>query len=99
MTKAEASAIWDLVSDLESTHVQLHQVCNMLAVYDEDLERDLTVLSDMPNAAEYFVSRYDRLRSIMDVMQTNLNNAANDMIDMINELFDTVKKSKPGTND
>ena len=93
--ETKTATIWDIASDLEGTHVHLHQIRNMLIIYDEHLESDLDFLKNNNKTAAHFVDRYDLLRSMMEVMQSGLNSAVNEMEAQINALYDADRKARP----
>lgn len=93
---ATATCLWDIATELDNIHVQLHQVCNMLYVYDEHLEGELDFLKKHDDGPiQYFVNRYDLIRSVMEVMQLRINDAIDAMQVQIDALYEADKKARP----
>ena len=93
---AAATCLWDIGTELDDIHVQLHQVRNMLYVYDERLEGDLDFMKKCDvGCVQHFIKRYDMLRSVMEVMQFRINNAIDAMQVQINALYEADRKARP----
>ena len=64
------SVLWDIATALDDIGAQFHQVQNMLVLYDEQIEADITFLNEhKESGAGYFIDRYDLLRSLMEITQ------------------------------
>jgi len=88
--------LFDIGSELEDIHVQLHQVRNMLYIFNEHLESELDFIKQC-NAGfvEHFLNRYDVLRSLMEVMMLNINGALGDMRVQIDAVYEADSSARP----
>lgn len=83
-----ATDLWNTIAELEGIHVRCHQVRNMLTIYDEHLEREMSYVENSCRMGAHIAGRYDLLRSMMEVMQDHLSSAIAEMQDHINTLYD-----------
>lgn len=64
------NSLWDIGAELECISVQLHQVQNMLTIYDERIEEEINFMkSHQETGIDFFLNRYDLLRSLLEVTQ------------------------------
>lgn len=88
--------LFDIASNLEHIHVEFHRVENMLYVYDERIESDIEFLNERKDGyAKYISSRYDQLRSVMEVMQINLCAAISEMRSQIDAIYEADRIARP----
>lgn len=93
---ATPETLFDIAVNLEHIHVEFHRVENMLSVYDERIESDIEFLGGIKDGyVQHFISRYDALRSVMEVMQTNLCAAVNEMRSQIDAIYEADRKARP----
>ena len=91
----EAATLFDICTELENTHVALYQINNMLRIFDEHIEDEIDFLKrNSDGYTQHFVSRYDMLRSLMEVMQINLNGAIEEMRQQIDLAYEVDRKAK-----
>ena len=95
-TDAAATCLWDIGMRLDDIYVQFHQVRNMLYVYDEVIEGDLDFMKLSDDCyAKHFLDRYDKLRSVMEVMQISINEAIDAMRAQIDAVYEADRKARP----
>lgn len=88
--------LWDIGSELDDVHVQIHQVRNMLYIFDEHLERELDFIKQCNSGhVEYFLKRYDMLRSVMEVMMLRINGALDSMRVQIDAVYEADRNTRP----
>lgn len=91
-----ATCLWDIGAELDGIHVQFLQVRNMLYIFDEHLDREIDFMKEFNNGyVQYFLERYDMLRSVMDVMQIRITEAIDDMRVQIDAVYEEGRKAKP----
>jgi len=90
------TSLWNIGLELDDIHAQLHQVRNMLYVYDEHLEGELDFLKKHDDGlTRHFVDRYDLIRSVMEVMQLRINDAIDAMRVQIDAVYEADRKARP----
>lgn len=87
--------LWDIGAELDGIYVQFHQVRNMLYIFDEHIEDDLNFLKRCNDGyVQHFIKRYDMLRSVMEIMQLQINEAINAMRVQINAVYEQDRKAR-----
>ena len=92
----DGSIFWDIGAALDDISVQLHQVQNMLQIYDEHIESELQFVRehDGGGGVSYFINRYDMLRSILEVTQLYVLNISKDLKRQVNAAYTAHKATK-----
>lgn len=90
-----ATPLWGIGTELDDIHAQLHQVRNMLYIYEEHIEGEFDFLKRCNDGyVQHFLKRYDMLRSVMEVMQLHLNGAIESMRLQIDAVYDADRKAR-----
>lgn len=93
--EATATSLWDIGTELDDIHVQLHQVRNMLYIYEEHIENEFDFLKRCDDGyVRRFLKRYDMLRSVMEVMQLHINEAIESMRAQIDAVYEANRKAR-----
>lgn len=81
-------SLWDIANSLEDVGVGLHQLRNLLQIYDERIEDELEFIAKHTGdgTVRYFIDRYDMLRSLLEVMQSH----AKDTADILQKQIDFI---------
>ena len=81
-------SLWDIATNLEDVNVGLHQIKNLLQIYDESIEYELQFVEKHPGegSVSYFVDRYDLLRSLLEVIQSHARDTAEILQKQINSI-------------
>lgn len=81
-------SLLDIATNLEDVSVGLHQIRNLLQIYDERIEDELEFIGKHPcsGSVSYFIDRYDTLRSLLEVMQSH----AKDTADILQKQIDSI---------
>ena len=89
-------SLWDIATNLEDVSVGLHQLRNLLQIYDERIEDELEFVGKHPGSgsASYFVDRYDLLRSLLEVMQSHARDTAVILQKQIDSIYAAAKEEK-----
>ncbi len=91
--RATATSLWDTCSELEGTHVQFYQIRNLLYVYDEHMENEIDFLQKSNDGyVKLFISRYDRLRSMIEIMLLHFNEAIEAMRTQIDDAYEAERR-------
>ena len=88
--------LWNIASELDDVSAGLHQIDNLLHVYEEHIENEIEFLKehDTTGTARYFVDRYDMLRSLMEVIQLHVYGAADLLQKQIDAIYAADKKMR-----
>ena len=92
--------LWNLGVDLENVKNRLNQIKNLLQVYEECLEEELSTTEKHKDEffASYFSERYDLLRSLLGVTQLHLINTSSSLQSQIDSIFEAYRvENKIGT--
>ena len=89
-------SLWNIVTNLEDVSVGLHQLRNLLQIYDERIEAELEFVGKHPGSGSvsYFVDRYDMLRSLLEVMQSHAKDTADTLQKQIDSICASAKFQK-----
>lgn len=80
--------LFDIANNLEYIHTEFHHVENMLSVYQEQMESEIEFIGESKDGyVRHFISRYDALRSIIAVANTNLFEATKAMLPQIDAIM------------
>lgn len=84
-----AADFFDIGAALDDINVRLHQVQNMLCIYDENIEDELKYIREHENiGTKYFVDRYDIYRSLLEVIQFYIVDANRDLKQSIEVIYE-----------
>ena len=89
-------SLLDIANSLEDVGVGLHQLRNLLQIYDERIEDELEFVGKHPGSGSvsYFVDRYDTLRSLLEVMQSHARDTAVILQKQIDSICAAAKEEK-----
>lgn len=86
--------LWEIATNLENASMSLHQIRNLLQIYDEHIEDELKLVAkynDSSSLASYFVDRFDLLRSLLETMQLRAKDTAEILQKQIDSIYDAAK--------
>lgn len=89
-------SLWDIANSLEDVSVGLHQLRNLLQIYDERIEDEMEFVGKHPGdgSVSYFIDRYDMLRSLLEVMQSRARDTADTLQKQIDSICAAAKKEQ-----
>ena len=89
-------SLWDIATNLEDVRVGLHQLRNLLQIYDESIEDELEFVGKHPGSGSvsYFIDRYDLLRSLLEVMQDHARDTADILQKQIDSVYVAAKEER-----
>lgn len=89
-------SLWDIANSLEDVGVGLHQLRNLLQIYDERIEDELEFVAKHTGdgTVRYFIDRYDLLRSLLEVVQSHARDTAEILQKQIDSICAAAKEEK-----
>lgn len=89
-------SLWDIANSLEDVGVGLHQLLNLLQIYDECIEDELEFVAKHTSdgTVRYLIDRYDLLRSLLEVMQSHARDTAEILQKQIDSICAAAKKEQ-----
>lgn len=89
-------SLWDIATNLEDVSVGLHQLRNLLQIYDERIEDELEFVGKHlgSGSVSYFIDRYDTLRSLLVIMQSHAKDTADTLQKQIDSICAAAKKEQ-----
>ena len=89
-------SLWDIANSLEDVSVGLHQLRNLLQIYDEHIEDELEFVAKHTGtgSVSYFIDKYDMLRSLLEVMQSHAKDTADTLQKQIDSICAAAKFQK-----
>lgn len=92
----EAPTLFEIASDLECVDVELLRVDDLLQIFEEHIEEEVSFLKNQNAHPSYFVGRYDLLRSLLDAAQISLHETTKTLRDQIDTIYDAHQKKGGG---
>ena len=92
-------SLWNIGAALDDVNVGLHQIRNLLQIYDEHIEDELEFIRKHGGngVSTYFVDRYDLLRSLLEIIQLHAHNTAESLQKQIDAIYAASREQQIST--
>ena len=85
--------MYDLLSDLSDSNVEIMRARNILYLFGEQLDDELEVLQkEKQMAIDYFMNRYRLLRSLLDAIEIQLADTTASLAETMNDMKGIIQK-------
>ncbi len=94
MNNLKVNSLFDVVAGFEESLCDVERVSNMLQIYDEGMETELSALEEYvnPKIADYFSQRIQMFKSLFYSVQFQLIQTSDSMKRLIDAGFDLEKR-------
>ena len=86
--------MFDIGTELENIKITLNRVDDLLDIFEEIMVRDLDDMDGSDSWAIYMRKRFDRMRSILDVMSQQHGDAISALGTLIDTVYAVSKQEK-----
>lgn len=87
-------SLFEIGTQMEETFIDFSRVKNLIQLFDETIEDEVSAISRIDGYAETFVRRYDMLRAVIYSMQTTISSALDSMEHQIEAVYAEGKKAR-----